>query len=254
MITGSCAAGSSAPVMVTLSPSCMFANELFLPSRLRKRVPKSRVSKRVALVCTVQVKSDEPHAVLTVRVLPLIDTTRALRRSISPLLAIWISSGHRLLPVAAAAAAGMEAEANAGRPSAAALCAGREKKNAASEKAKKTALANNSTAMRLARVASSTMVVPQRRAAALPARRKPGAWDTKDGIHEGVAEGVYKLMPPLYWVYPEALMRDGLAFGSFSARSMGFEPTIFSVTGRRVNQATLRPHMNNAIVAQKRLQ
>jgi len=218
LITGSCAAGSSAPVMVTLSPSCMFASELFLPSRLRKRVPKSRVSKRVAFVSTVHVKFDEPHAVLTVMVLPLTDTTRALRRSISPLLAIWISSGHRLLPVAAA---GADAAAGAKVPPAAALCAGRDKKNADSAKAKKALLTNSKDAARSAR-ATPSIVLNHRRETSPPLWRSSGAWDTKDGIHEGVAEGVYKLMPPLYWVYPEALMRAKL--GSQISKEFVYPP------------------------------
>src|SRR3989344_6242390 len=127
-IVGSPADGSRAPVIVTTLPSFTAPSEPFLPSRSIKRVPKLRDSKWLRLVRTVHVKSAEPHAVLAIIVLPCSETTLALRKSTSPLLAICISSGRRgVLP------SGGIADTT---PSAAALCGGNENRNAKSERAK----------------------------------------------------------------------------------------------------------------------
>ena len=128
-MVGSPATGSRAPVIVTTLPTFIPLREPFLPSLSMKRVPKVRDSKWLRSVRTVHVKSAEPHAVLTVIVLPCNETTLALRKSTSPLFAICISSGHRgVLPSGGAAGA---------TPSAAARCGGNEKRNAKSESAKK---------------------------------------------------------------------------------------------------------------------
>src|SRR3989344_1884577 len=127
-IVGSCAIESRAPFMVTSIPGRTDPSEPFLPSRSSIRVPKSRDSNRLALVRTVHLKSAEPHAVRAVMVLPSTETTFALRKSTSPLLAICISSGRRCLPAAVLAAS---------TPScASAVCGGKENKKIKSEKAK----------------------------------------------------------------------------------------------------------------------
>src|SRR3990167_1676227 len=126
---GSPAVESRAPVMVTSIPGCTDPSEPFLPSRSSMRVPKLRASKWLELVRTVHLKSAEPHAVLTTRVVPLTETTLALRNNTSPLLAICISSGRRCLLAATALAAATFSCASA-------VCGGKENKKKKSEKAK----------------------------------------------------------------------------------------------------------------------
>src|SRR3989344_1365321 len=128
-IVGTSAVESRVPVMVTSIPGCTDPSESFLPSRSRTRVPKLRVSKWLTLVRTVQVKPAEPHVVRTIMTLPSTETTLALRKSTSPLLAICISSGRRW-PLAAAALA------VATLSCASAVCGGNENRKAKSEKAK----------------------------------------------------------------------------------------------------------------------